>query len=150
MTSTASKWMYESVTPEVARAILEGQHLRIFAAKASVVRVGEELFFAVDTLPRDGRPKEWERITRKICRILKEEAERMPAKTKQALAVTAHLLRDDQTLLFMVEGWVSMRDDGGTQWTVMATLDLTAICLPDVVKASERAKKRVLRVVTRI
>jgi len=43
-----------------------------------------------------------------------------------------------------------MKDDGGSWWEVPAYLPLVAISIPDVVKASERAKKRVLRVVTRI
>ncbi len=151
MTSTASKRFYESVNPEVARAILEGQQLRIFAAKVSVVREGEELYFAVDTLPRDGRPKEWERTTRKICRILKDEVERLPVETKAPLAALAHLMPEDTPIpLIQVETWISMRDDGGSWWTVTAALDLAAVCLPEVVRASERAKKRVLREVCKL
>ncbi|WP_282570276.1 hypothetical protein [Methanoculleus sp. 7T] len=43
-----------------------------------------------------------------------------------------------------------MQDDGGSWWEVPAYLSLAAISLPEVVKASERTKKRVLQVVTRI
>jgi len=77
------------------------------------MRTGE-VGFAIDTLPRDGRPKEWERTTQKICKILKDEVERMPRETKRALAVAAHLLpADEPILLFQVETWLSMKDDGG-------------------------------------
>lgn len=150
MTPSLSEQFYSTFPPEVARGILEGDRLRVHAAKVSVVRDGTGVAFAIDTLPRDGRPKDWERVTRKICRILKNEVERMPWKTKQALAAVAHLTPGEPILLFQVETWLSMKDDGGSWWEVPAFLSLAGISLPDVVKASERAKKRVLRVVTRI
>ena len=151
MTSAASQQFFETFPPEVARAILEGDRLRIHAAKVSVVREAGTTGFAIDTLPRDGRPKEWEKTTQRICRILKREVERMPRETKQALIVVAHLLPDDEPLLlFQIETWLSMQDDGGSWWEVPAYLSLMGISLPEVVKASERAKKRILKVVTAI
>jgi hypothetical protein len=151
MTSAASQQFFETFPPEVARGILEGDRLRVHAAKVSVVRDKTGAAFAIDTLPRDGRPKEWERTTQKIGRILKSEVDRLPAETKRALAAVAHILpAGEPILLFQVETWLSMQDDGGSWWEVPAYLSLAAIALPDVVKASERAKKRVLQVVTRI
>lgn len=151
MTSAASQQFFETFPPDVARAILEGRPLRIHAAKVSVVREAGATGFAIDTLPAAGRPVEWERTTQKICRILKNEVERLPAETKRALAAVAHILpAGEPILLFQVETWLSMQDDGGSWWEVPAFLSLAGISLPDVVKASERAKKRVLRVVTRI
>ncbi|WP_461369649.1 hypothetical protein [Candidatus Darwinibacter acetoxidans] len=151
MTPTLSRQFFETFPPEVARAILEGRPLRIHAAKVSVVRDKTGAAFAIDTLPRDGRPKEWERTTQKICKILKDEVDRLPVETKRALAAVAHILpAGEPILLFQVETWLSMKDDGGSWWEVPAYLPLVAISIPDVVKASERAKKRVLRVVTRI
>ena len=151
MTPTLSRQFFETFPPEVARAILEGRPLRIHAAKVSVVRDGAGYGFAIDTLNRDGRPAEWERTTQKIGRILKSEVERMPRETKQALIVVAHLLPDDEPLLlFQIETWLSMQDDGGSWWEVPAYLSLMGISLPEVVKASERAKKRILKVVTAI
>jgi len=150
MTPSAAKQFFETFPPEVARGLLAGDRLRIHAAKVSVVREGADHGFAIDTLNRDGRPAEWERTTRTICKILKDEVERMPRKTKQALIAAAHLLPDEPILLFQVESWLSMQDDGGSWWEVPAYLSLAAISLPDVVRASERAKKRILRVVTRL
>ena len=150
MTPTLSRQFYETFPPDVARAILEGRPLRIHAAKVSVVRDKTGAAFAIDTLPRDGRPKEWERTTQRICRILKGEVDRLPAETKRLLATFAYILPGEPILLFQVETWLSMKDDGGSWWEVPAYLPLVAISIPDVVKASERAKKRVLRVVTRI
>jgi hypothetical protein len=151
MTSAASQQFFETFPPEVARAILEGRPLRIHAAKVSVVRDKTGAAFAIDTLPRDGRPKEWERTTQKICKILKDEVDRLPAETKRALAAVAHILpAGEPILLFQVESWLSMKDDGGSWWEVPAYLSLAAISLPAVVKASEQAKKRILKVVTAI
>ncbi|MCC7555347.1 MAG: hypothetical protein KO254_04395 [Methanoculleus marisnigri] len=151
MTSAASQQFFETFPPDVARAILEGRPLRIHAAKVSMVRDGAGAWFAIDTLPRDGRPNEWERTTQKICLILKKELERMPSKTKKALAALAHLMPEEPPLhLFTVETWLSMKDDGGSWWEVPALLSLVAISLPDVVKAAERAKKRVLREVCKL
>ncbi|HOC85096.1 MAG TPA: hypothetical protein PKJ67_10850, partial [Methanoculleus sp.] len=89
---TLSRQFFETFPPEVARAILEGRPLRIHAAKVSVVRDKTGAAFAIDTLPRDGRPKEWERTTQRICRILKGEVDRLPPETKRALAAVAHIL----------------------------------------------------------
>ena len=150
MTSAASQQFFETFPPEVARGILEGDRLRIHAAKVSVVREAGTTGFAIDTLPAAGRPAEWEKTTQRICRILKDEVERMPWKTKQALAAVAHLTPGEPILLFQVETWLSMKDDGGSWWEVPAYLPLVAISIPDVVKASERAKKRILKVVTAI
>ena len=150
MTPTLSRQFFETFPPEVARGILEGDRLRVHAAKVSVVREAGTTGFAIDTLPRDGRPKEWERTTQKICKILKREVERLPVETKRLLATFAYILPGEPILLFQVETWLSMKDDGGSWWEVPAFLSLAGISLPDVVKASERAKKRVLRVVTRI
>ena len=151
MTPTLSRQFFDTFPPDVARGFLAGDRLRIHAAKVSVVRDGAGYGFAIDTLNRDGRPAEWERTTQKIGRILKSEVERMPRETKQALIVVAHLLPDDEPLLlFQIETWLSMQDDGGSWWEVPAYLSLAAISLPAVVKAAERAKKRVLRVVCRI
>jgi hypothetical protein len=151
MTPSLSEQFYSTFHPEVARGFLEGDRLRIHAAKVSVVREGNTVGFAIDTLNRDGRPAEWERTTQKIGRILKSEVERMPRETKQALIAVAHILPDDEPLLlFQIETWLSMQDGGGSWWEVPAYLSLAAISLPDVVKAAERAKKRVLRVVCRI
>ena len=151
MTPTLSRQFFETFPPEVARGILEGDRLRVHAAKVSVVREAGTTGFAIDTLPVAGRPAEWERTTQKICKILKDEVERMPRETKRALAVAAHLLPDDEPLLlFQIETWLSMQDDGGSWWEVPAYLSLMGISLPEVVKASERAKKRILKVVTAI
>jgi hypothetical protein len=59
-------------------------------------------------------------------------------------------LPGEPILLFQVETWLSMKDDGGSWWEVPAYLSLAAISLPAVVKASEQAKKRILKVVTAI
>jgi hypothetical protein len=150
MTSAASQQFFETFPPEVARGILEGDRLRVHAAKVSVVYEDGEVGFAIDTLPRDNRPKEWERTTHQICKILKREVERLPVETKRLLATFAYILPGEPILLFQVETWLSMKDDGGSWWEVPAYLSLVAIGLSDVVRASERAKKRVLRVVTRI
>ena len=151
MSTSAGRQAFDSLPEAVRCGILEGDRLRIHAAKVSVVRDGAGYGFAIDTLNRDGRPAEWERTTQKIGRILKSEVERMPRETKRALAALAHLLPDDEPiLLFQVETWLSMQDDGGSWWEVPAYLSLAAISLPAVVKAAERAKKRVLRVVCRI
>jgi len=151
VTSAASQQFFDTFPPEVAQGILEGDRLRVHAAKVSVVRDGSGVAFAIDTLPRDGRPLEWERITRKICKILKSEVERLPAGTKRALAAAAHLLpADEPILLFQVDTWLSMQDDGGSWWEVPGYLSLMGIALPDVIKASERAKKRVLREVCKL
>ena len=151
MTPSLSRQFFETFPPEVARAILEGDRLRIHAAKVSLVREAGTTGFAIDTLPAAGRPAEWEKTTQRICRILKDEVERMPWKTKQALAAVAHILpAGEPILLFQVETWLSMKDDGGSWWEVPAFLSLAGISLPDVVKASERAKKRILKVVTAI
>jgi hypothetical protein len=151
VTAAASQQFFDTLPPEVAQGILEGRPLRIHAARVSLVREAGSTGFAIDTLPRDGRLPEWERTTQKICKILKSEVERLPAKTKTPLAAIAHLMPEDTPApLITVETWLSMKDDGGSWWEVTALLNLAAICLPDMVKASERAKKRVLRVVTRI
>ena len=150
MTPTLSRQFFETFPPDVARAILEGRPLRIHAAKVSVVREAGTTGFAIDTLPAAGRPAEWEKTTQRICRILKDEVERMPWKTKQALAAVAHLTPGEPILLFQVETWLSMQDDGRSWWEVPAYLSLAAISLPAVVKASEQAKKRILKVVTAI
>ena len=150
MTPTLSRQFFETFPPEVARGILEGDRLRVHAAKVSVVREAGTTGFAIDTLPRDGRPKEWERTTHQICKILKREVERLPVETKRLLATFAYILPGEPILLFQVETWLSMKDDGGSWWEVPAYLSLAAISLSDVVKASERAKKRILKVVTAI
>lgn len=151
MTSTTSKEFFDTFSPEVARGILEGDRLRIHAAKVSVVHADGEVGFAIDTLPRDGRPKDWEKTTQRICRILKNEVERLPAETRHLLAAVAHILpAGEPILLFQVESWLSMQDDGGSWWEVPAYLSLVAIALPDVIRASERAKKRVLKEVCKI
>jgi len=150
MTSAASQQFFETFPPEVARAILEGDRLRIHAAKVSVVREAGTTGFAIDTLPVAGRPAEWERTTQKICKILKREVERLPVETKRLLATFAYILPGEPILLFQVETWLSMKDDGGSWWEVPAYLSLAAISLPAVVKASEQAKKRILKVVTAI
>ena len=148
MTSAASQQFFETFPPEVARGILEGRPLRIHVAKVSVVYEDGEVGFAIDTLPRDNRPKEWERTTQKICKILKREVERLPVETKRLLAAVAHILpAGEPILLFQVETWLSMQDDGGSWWEVPAYLSLAAIALPDVVKASERAQKTVQKLV---
>jgi len=70
---TLSRQFFETFPPEVARAILEGRPLRIHAAKVSVVRDKTGAAFAIDTLNRDGRPDEWEKITQRAKkRVLKE------------------------------------------------------------------------------
>ena len=151
MTSALSRQFFDTFPPEVARGFLAGDRLRIHAAKVSAVREAGTTGFAIDTFPRDGRQKEWERTTQRISKILKSEVERMPRATKQALVAAARILPDDEPiLLFQVETWLSMQDGGGSWWEVPAYLSLVAIALPDVIRASERAKKRVLRVVTRL
>ncbi|WP_214020190.1 hypothetical protein [Methanoculleus sp.] len=151
MTPAASQQFYDAFPDDVARGILEGRRLRAHAARVSLVREAGSTGFAIDTLQADGRPKEWERTTQRICKILKNEVERLPAKTKTPLAAVAHLMSEDTPVpLITLETWLSMKDDGGSWWEVTALLNLAAVCLPDVVKASERAKKRVLRVVTQL
>lgn len=151
MTSALSHQFFDTFPPEVAQGILEGRPLRGHAVKVSVVRENGEIGFVIDTLPANGRPPEWEQTTQKICRILKNEVERLPAETKKIFAAIAHLMPEDTPiLLIQVETWLSMRDDGGSWWTVTAALGLAAVCLPGVARASERAKKKVLREVCKI
>ncbi len=150
MTPASSQQFFDTFPPEVARGFLEGDRLRIHAAKVSVVREGKTIGFAIDTLPRDGRPAEWERTTQKIGRILKREVERLPTETKTLLAALAHITPGEPILLFQIETWLSMQDDGGSWWEVPAYLSLAAIALPDAVKASEQAKKKILKEVCKL
>ena len=150
MSTSAGRQAFDSLPEAVRRGILEGDALRIHAAKVSVVREAGTTGFAIDTLPVAGRPAEWERTTQKICKILKREVERLPVETKRLLATFAYILPGEPILLFQVETWLSMKDDGGSWWEVPAYLSLAAISLPAVVKASEQAKKRILKVVTAI
>ena len=152
MTSTpsSSRQAFDSLPEAVRRGILEGDRLAIHAVRVSVVVEEDTVGFAIDTLPRDGRSAEWEQTTQTICRIVKREVDRLPPRTKTLLAALAHIVPGEPILLFRVETWLSMQDNGGSWWEVPAYLSLAAISLPDVVKASEQAKKRILKVVTAI
>lgn len=150
MTSALSQRFFDTFPPEVARGILEGDRLRVHAVKVSVVCEGDEVGFAIDTLPRDGRPKEWVKTTLQICRIVKREVQRLPPETKNILAALAHITPDEPLLLFQVETWLSMQDDGGSWWEVPAYLSLVGISLPDVIAAAERTKKKALKVVCKL
>ena len=146
MTSTLSQQFFDTFPPEVARGILEGDRLRIHAAKVSVILEADGTTgFAIDAPNRDGRPAEWEKMTRKICRILKHEIARLQPETKHLLAALAHITPGEPLLLFQVETWLSMQDDGGSWREVPAFLSRIAISLPDVVVAAKRTKKKVLK-----
>jgi len=149
MTSKESKEFYDLVDPETMRHILEGGRIVGHAAKLSVVCIDDQPYFAVDTLRCDGRSKVWERSTRKICRILKNEACRLPPETLTTLAAAA-VMPGRQLPLFTVETHMSMLDNGGTQWDVVGYLSSTALLLPGVATAVERSRKRVLKVVTKL
>lgn len=146
---TFSQQFYDHFPPEVARAILEGRSLRVHAGKVSVVRDGGGYAFAFDTLPRDGRPEAWERTTQKIGKILKQEMDRLPAKTKQALIVFSAVTAEETPVL-LIETWVRMGDGGGSLWTVTTGLSLFATTLPAVVRAAERAQKKALKEVYKL
>lgn len=146
MTSSAARQAFDSLPEAVRRGILEGDALRLYAVRVSVVPDGDSYAWAIDTLPRDGRPAEWERVTQKIARIVKHEVERIDRATRQALQVIAAVTAEDLEI-FQVDAWVSMDDDGGTLWTVTVSVYLAAAAFPAVLKASYGAKKRVLKVV---
>lgn len=147
MTSKSTEEFYDLVDPETARHILEGGRIVGHAVKLSVVRIGGRPHFAVDTLRRDGRSDKWERETMKICRIVKNEARRLSPGTRRTLAGIAAALPGGQIPLFIVETHMSMLDSGGTRWEVVGYLSPAVVYLPDVIKAVERSKKRVLEVV---
>ena len=147
--ASSSESIYDT-HPELARVLIEGGRFRVHAAKVSLIYEDGSAWFAVDTLPRQGHPDAWEKTTRQICRILKREAERMPRKTKRLLTTLAVITPDEPIVLFQIETWLSMQDDGGSWWEVPAYLSLAGIALPDVVKASERAAAEVLKVVCAI
>ncbi len=146
MTSPATRWFFETFPPDVAQAILEGRPIRVHTAKVSVVRMGSEIGVVITTLPPDGRSKKWEQTNQKIRQILKNEMEQLPAKTKTALVAIARLMPEEKSIpLFQVETWFSMGDDGGILWEVPALMGLATIYLPDVVKAFERAREKILQ-----
>lgn len=144
--AAAARQYFEALPEDARRAILEGRPTRMYAVRASVVQDGGGFAWAIDTLPRDGRSAEWERVTRKIARIMKQEVERIDRATVQALKVIAAVTAEDLEI-FQADAWVSMDDDGGSLWTVTVSVYLAAAALPAVVKASERTKKQVLKVV---
>jgi len=150
MTSKESREFYETFGPEFARRFLEGDRLRVHAVKASLVCEGGKVCLSIDALPRDGHPEEWERVTRKICRILKREMDRVPPKTKTVLSVLVHTMPDTPLFLFKVETYLSVLDDGSSGWDVLVYLSLVAGHLPDMVEAAERVRERVLEVVTKV
>ncbi|MDD3071382.1 MAG: hypothetical protein BWX50_00911 [Euryarchaeota archaeon ADurb.Bin009] len=146
MSTSAGRQAFDSLPEAVRCGILEGDALRIYAARLSVVADGDGYAWAVDTLPRDGRPEEWERVTRRIGRIVLQEAKGIDQPTRQALKAIAAVTAEDQEL-YRIDAWVSMDDDGGSRWTVTVCVPLTAAAFPAVVKSSYRAKQRVLKVV---
>ncbi len=146
-TSQAARQAFQNLPEETRRAILEGQRIRVHAAKASVIHERGKTWIAIDTLPRDGHPDEWERVTNRVCRILKRETDRIPMKTRHLLGRLAAITPGHPLELFQVETLLSMSDDGGSWWEVPAYLTLLAISLPDVMKASERSAKKILKVV---
>jgi TPP-dependent trihydroxycyclohexane-1,2-dione (THcHDO) dehydratase len=89
-------------------------------------------------------------MTRKICRILKHEVDRLQPETKHLLAALAQITPAEPFFLFRIETWLSMQDDGGSWWEVPAVLSLVAISLPDVVAAAKRTKKKVLKEVCKL
>jgi hypothetical protein len=146
MSTSAGRQAFDSLPEAVRRGILEGDALRIYAARLSVVADGDGYAWAVDTLPRDGRPEEWERVTRRIGRIVLQEAKGIDQPTRQALQAIAAVTAEDLEI-FQVDAWAAMDDDGGTLWTVTVCLYLVAAAFPAVLKASHGAKNRVLKLV---
>jgi len=146
MTSSAARQAFDSLPEAVRRGILEGDALRLYAVWVSVAPAGDGYAWAIDTLPRDGRSAEWERVTQKIARIVKHEVERIDQPTRQALQAIAAVTAEDLEI-FQVDAWAAMDDDGGTLWTVTVCLYLVAAAFPAVLKASHGAKNRVLKLV---
>ncbi len=145
-TPAAVREAFDALPEDTRRGILEGLPTRMYAVRVSVVRDGDGYAWAIDTLPRDGRSAEWERVTQKIGRIVKREVEQIDRPTRQALQVIAAVTAEDLEI-FQVDAWAAMDDDGGTLWTVTVCLSLAAAAFPAVVKASYGAKKRVLKAV---
>lgn len=148
MTSaTSPRAVFQSLPEETRRAILAGGAIRAFAARAVVARCNNGRYaWAIDTLPLDGRSDEWEQVTQKILRIVKREVKRIDAPTGQVLQVIAAVTGED-LVVFRVDAWLSMGDDGGSLWTVTVSGHLAATALPAVVKASERVQRRVMKLV---
>lgn len=150
MSARSSPGLYDCLPPRVTQAILEGEALRVHAVRVSLVRDGTGVNFAIDTLQAEGRPAEWERTTRKICRIARDEMEKIPPRTVSALAVVAQMMPEPETPIIEINTWLSMKDDGGSWWVVDGAVSLVAASLRDVRDAAERIKKRSLKVVCQI
>jgi len=146
-----SREFFDRLDPEVARAILEGARLQVHAARAIITRDDNgHPAVAIDTLPRASRPPRWEKTTRKICRILKAEMDKIPPGTMSALAAVAGIVPDTDMPILEVVTFVSMGDDGGSWWEVVASLGLVAAGLPDLQRTATRVQKKVLAEVCRI
>ena len=151
MSTAGSQEFYDRLPPDVAKAVLEGKPLLIHAVKVSIVREGAgKMAYAIDTLPSEGRPKEWVRTTNRICSIVKAEIGKVPTPNMAILAVIGDLMPEQETPIIKIDTWLSMKDDGGSWWEVTGVADLMVISLPDLRKAVERMKKKVLREVCRI
>lgn len=151
MTSPTSKEIYDTLPPEITKALLEGRMFPIHAVRVYVVREDVGTGIAIDTLRREGMSAMWVESTQAICSILAEEFASLPKKTQKALIAAADVLPITVSLpLVQIDTWLSMRDDGGSWWDVSATLSPTTVALPDVLKASERAEKRILQVLRKL
>jgi hypothetical protein len=151
MTASPSQDLHDALPPEIARAILEGKRLRVHAVRVSLVRddAGKGPGYAIDTLPGEDRSDEWNRSNEAIALALKEDIEALPEQVHAVLMVAAHLAPDPIPLITL-ETWVSMADNGGAWWEVSAALDFLAVCFPEVVAASERARVKALEEVCRL
>jgi hypothetical protein len=151
MTSPTSKEIYDTLPPEVIKALLEGRMFLIHTVRVCVVREDAGTGIAIDTLRREDMSAMWVKTTQTICTILAEEFKRLPKKTQKTLIAAADLLPATIPLpLVQIDTWLSMRDDGGSWWDVSASLSPATLTLPDVLKASERAEKRVLQEVCKL
>lgn len=151
MSAVDSQEFYDRLHPDVAKAVLEGKPLLIHAVKISIVREDDgKIAYAIDTLPSKGRTKEWVRTTNRICSIVKNEIGKVPAPNMAILALIGDLTPQPETPIIEIDTWLSMKDDGGSWWEVTGAADLMVLSLPDLHKAVEQMKKRVLRVVCKI
>lgn len=150
MSARGSPGLHDQLPAGVARAILEGEALRVHAVRVSLVRDDEAAGFAIDTLRAEGRPAEWEQTTQEICRIARDEMGKLSPTSVSALAVAAQMMPEDETPIIEINTWLSMQDNGGSWWEVDGAVSLVAAPLRDVRDAAERMKKRALEVVCQL
>lgn len=145
--SSSSSGNLDQLPPEIQKAVVEGQPIRVFACRFKIAREGALTGLLFESLIHaNGSSDEYRDIDRMLCEILRDQITKLPRNSLLLLETLSKIV--PEMPVAQIDIYINLDDGGKYYWTVAGTYNPAMEGLPGFSTAFRAAGMEAIDLIT--